>query len=125
LLSTVGDYLQFARLLLNDGELGDTRLIGRATAELMRSVFVPDSMPGRSAGEGFGLGVRVITSAVAHNSLLSDGSFGWSGVYNTHFFVDPEERVIGMFMAQVAASERRFLLREDFETAVMQALVDE
>ena len=124
LFSTAEDYLRFALVLLNDGELDGTRLLGRRTAELMRSAFIPDELPGRSPGEGYGLGVRVITDAVAGNTWLSDGSFGWSGAFNTHFFVDPQERVVGIYMTQVTGFRGGFQLMDDFETAVMQAIVD-
>ena len=90
----------------------------------MKSVFVPDTLPGRTPGEGYGLGVRVVTDPAARNTLLSEGSFGWSGAFNTHFFIDPDERLVGVFMTQSAFLESRQQLRDDFETAVMQALVD-
>jgi CubicO group peptidase (beta-lactamase class C family) len=124
LFSTAEDYLQFARMLLNGGELDGTRLVSRPTVELMVSPFIPASLPGRTAGEAYGLGVRVVTDRAARNTLLSDGSFGWSGAFNTHFFVDPEERLIGIFMTQSAFLETRQQLRDEFETAVMQALID-
>ena len=124
LFSTAEDYLKFALVLLNDGRLGGTRLLGRRTVELMRSVFLPDTVPGRPDGEAYGLGVRVVTDAAARATLLSDGSFGWSGAYNTHFFVDPEERIVGIYMTQVARLGRGFGITDDFETAVMQAIID-
>lgn len=124
LYSTAEDYLQFALVLLNDGELDGQQLLGRRTAELMRSPFLADSLPGRNPGEGYGLGVRVITDAVANETWLSTGSFGWSGAFNTHFFVDPVERVVGIYMTQVSGFPGAFTLMDDFETAVMQALVD-
>ncbi|HEX7000032.1 MAG TPA: serine hydrolase domain-containing protein [Gammaproteobacteria bacterium] len=125
LFSTAEDYFKFAQMLLNGGELDGVRLVGRKTVELMTSVFVPDTLPGRTPGEGFGLGVRVVTDPAARNTWLSAGSFGWSGAFNTHFFVDPAERLVGVFMTQSAFLATRQRLRDDFETAVMQALVDE
>ena len=77
-------------------------------------------LQGRQAGEGFGLGVRVITDSAARGTWLSEGSFGWSGVYGTHFWADPKENLVGIVLAQT--SSRTFL--SDFENAVMQALVD-
>jgi CubicO group peptidase (beta-lactamase class C family) len=124
LFSTAEDYLKFALMLLNGGRLDDVRLLGRRTVDLMASVFVPDTLPGRTAGEGYGLGVRVVTDPAARSTLLSAGSFGWSGAFNTHFFIDPEERLVGVFMTQSAFLETRQQLRDDFETAVMQALID-
>jgi len=125
LFSTAADYARFATMLLNDGELGGTRLLGRKTAELMRSAFVPASLPGRTAGEGYGLGVRVVTDRAARATLLSNGSFGWSGAFNTHFFIDPEEQIVALYMTQSAFLPTRQELRDDFETAVMQAVESE
>lgn len=124
LYSTAEDYLQFALVLLNDGELDGKQLLGRRTAELMRSAFLPADHPGRNPGEGYGLGVRVITDAVANETWLSTGSFGWSGAFNTHFFVDPVERIVGIYMTQVTGFPGAFTLMDDFETAVLQAVVE-
>jgi CubicO group peptidase (beta-lactamase class C family) len=124
LSSTVRDYLQFAQMLLNGGELEGQRLVGRRTVELMASVFAPDTLPGRTAGEGYGLGVRVVSDPASRNTLLTAGSFGWSGAYNTHFFIDRRERIVGIFMTQIANLETRGEIRNDFETAVMQAVID-
>jgi CubicO group peptidase (beta-lactamase class C family) len=122
LFSTAEDYLQFAQMLLNRGQLNGRRLLSSKVVELMTSVFAPDTLPGRMPGEGFGLSVRVVTDPAARNTLLSQGSFGWSGAFNTHFFVDPTEEMIGIFMTQVANLEARGEIRNDFETAVMQAI---
>jgi CubicO group peptidase (beta-lactamase class C family) len=86
LMSTAEDYLQFAQMLLNGGVLSGRRLLGERTVTLMSSVYAPDSLPGRPRGEGYGLSVRVVSSAVDRNTFLSDGSFGWSGLFGTHFW---------------------------------------
>ncbi len=124
LSSTAEDYLRFALMLANGGELDGARILGRRSVETMASVFSPDSLPGRNPGEGYGLGVRVVSNPAARNTWLSQDSFGWSGAYNTHFFVDPKEKLIAIFMTQVAFLETRGELRDDFETAVMQAIVE-
>jgi CubicO group peptidase (beta-lactamase class C family) len=123
LFSTAEDYLQFASMLLNGGQLEGKRLLGSRTVELMATVFAPDTLPGRVAGEGFGLSVRVVDDPASRNTYLSEGSFGWSGAMNTHFFIDPKENIIGMFMTQIGNLESRGEIRNDFETAVMQAIV--
>ena len=123
LSSTAEDYLRFALMLANGGEIDGARILSRRSVETMTSVFAPDTLPGRNAGEGFGLGVRVVSDPAARNTWLSQGSFGWSGAYNTHFFVDSKEKVIGIFMTQVTFLETRGQLRDDFELAVMQAVV--
>jgi CubicO group peptidase (beta-lactamase class C family) len=123
LFSTAEDYLQFALMLMNGGQHDGKRLIGTRSAELMASAFAPDTLPGRAAGEGYGLGVRVVSDPAARSTFLSKGSFGWSGAYNTHFFIDPKEKIVGIYMTQSAFLESRGQMREDFETAVMQSIV--
>jgi CubicO group peptidase (beta-lactamase class C family) len=120
LMSTAEDYFKFAQMLLNDGELQGTRLLAPRTVEIMRSPVVPETTPGRVVGEGFGLSVRVITNPLARNTFLSAGSFGWSGGFGTHFWVDPKERVIGILMSQTDTTQ----VRPALETAVMQAIVE-
>jgi len=120
IMTTAETYAQFAMMLANGGELNGVRILSPRTVELMGSAFIPSSLQGRPAGEGYGLGVRVVTDAAARRTWLSEGSFGWSGVYGTHFWVDPKENLVGILLAQT--SSRTFL--SDFENAVMQALVD-
>jgi CubicO group peptidase (beta-lactamase class C family) len=123
LYSTVEDYLQFALMLLNRGQLDGKRLLSTRSVDVMSSVFAPDTLPGRLAGEGFGLSVRVVDNPAARNTYLSKGSFGWSGAFNTHFFIDPTEHIVGLFMTQVVGLATRGEIRDDFETAVMQSIV--
>ena len=94
LTSTAEDYLRFALLLANLGELDGTRLLSRRSVEMLASAFAPDTLPGRNAGEAFGLGVRVVTDSAARTTWLSPGSFGWSGAFacaglTSHNFVSP------------------------------------
>lgn len=120
LMTTAEDYAQFAMMLANGGELGGVRILSPRSVELMRSPHVPDTLPGRSPGEGFGLSVRVVTDPVEQRTFLSKGSFGWSGFYGTHFWVDPVENLVGVYMVQTFAPGSW----EAFETAVMQAVVE-
>src|SRR5262245_12091155 len=119
LFSTAEDYAQFALMLANGGELNGRRLLSPRLVELMGSVFAPDTLPGRPRGEAYGLSVRVVVDPVARNSFLSEGSFGWSGAFGTHFWVDRKERLIAVAMTQTANQEFRL----DFENMVMQAVI--
>ena len=119
LVSTVDDYAKFAQMLANGGELNGKRILSPRTVKLMSSVHMPASTPGRAAGEGFGLSVRVIEDAIRGNHRISDGSFGWSGAYGTHFWVDPKEEIVAVMMIQTPIRE----MRPEFENAVMQAIV--
>ena len=119
LFSTPADYAQFAMMLANGGELNGKRLLSPRMVQLMGSVFAPDTLPGRPKGESYGLSVRVVNDPVARNSFLSEGSFGWSGAYGTHFWVDPKQKLAAVVMTQT--SNQEFL--RDFENMVMQAVV--
>jgi CubicO group peptidase (beta-lactamase class C family) len=119
LVSTAPDYAQFALMLSNGGEWNGTRLISPRAVDLMGSVFAPDTLPGRPSGESFGLSMRVVNDPAARNSFLTEGSFGWSGAFGTHFWVDRKENLIAIAMTQT--SNQEFL--RDFENMVMQAVV--
>lgn len=122
LVSTAEDYAQFALMLSAGGQWNGKRLLSPKTVELMSSVFVPDSLPGRLPGRAYGLSVEVVTDPVAAGRRVSKGSFGWDGAYGTHFWVDPQEKLIGLMMIQTDNPDRQ--ADRDFENAVMQAIVD-
>ena len=86
----------------------------------MAAVHVPDTLPGRPRGRGFGLSVQVVSDAVAANLRVSDGSYGWDGAFGTHFWIDPKEKIVGILMVQTPNQE----VSRDFENAIMQAVVD-
>jgi CubicO group peptidase (beta-lactamase class C family) len=119
LFSTAEDYVQFGQMLLNGGQLNGKRLLSPRLVELMGTVYAPDTLAGRPRGEGYGLSVRVVNDPIARNTFLSEGSYGWSGLFGTHFWIDPKEKVVGVLMAQTSVPG----IREDFENAVMQAIV--
>jgi CubicO group peptidase (beta-lactamase class C family) len=120
LFTTAEDYLQFGLMLVNGGQLNGKRLLSPRTVELMSSVHIPDTLPGRARGESFGLSMRVVSDPAQRGVFLSKGSFGWSGAYGTHFWVDAKEKLVAVYMTQTANQEAR----ADFETAVMQAIVE-
>ena len=120
LYSTAEDYIPVGMMLANGGELNGTRLLSRKSVEMMSAAHVPDTLPGRPAGEGYGLSVRVVTNHAVRGTMLSDGTYGWSGAQGTHFFVDPREQVAGVLMVQTTNPE----LRRDFEDLVAQSIVD-
>jgi CubicO group peptidase (beta-lactamase class C family) len=120
LISTAEDYIPMGVMLANGGQLNGKRLLSPKTVEMMRAVHVSDTLPGRQPGEGYGLSVRVVNDHAKRGTLLSDGSYGWSGVYGTHFFVDPKEQVVGVLMVQTSNQE----VNLDFENMVMQSLVE-
>ena len=120
LYSTAEDYIPLGIMLANGGEMNGRRLLGRKTVEMLGAVHVPDTLPGRPAGEGYGLSVRVVTNHAARNTMLSDGTYGWTGAQGTHFFVDPKEQLVGVLMVQTSNGE----IQREFEDLVAQSIVD-
>lgn len=127
LWSTADDYAQFAQMLVNGGELNGRRLLSPRTVDLMASNHVGElyagagtSSGGRVQGMGFGLSMEVVLDAIRANRRTSNGSFGWDGAFGTHFWVDPKEKLVGVLMVQTP----RTGVTRDFESAVMQAIVD-
>lgn len=127
LMSTMRDYLQFAQMLANGGELGGTRLLARKTLEWMTSdhlAGMPQARNGLSylpgPGYGFGLGFAVRTEPGAAFIPGSVGDFTWSGLAGTYFWIDPREDLLGIFLMQ--APEQRNHYRQLFRNLVYAAL---
>ena len=56
----------------------------------------------RGAGWSFGLGFAVVADPAAAQTALPAGSYNWGGIYGTGFWVDPQNRVVGVVMTQTA-----------------------
>ena len=125
LSGTAQDYLRFAQMLLNGGELDGVRVLGTKTVELMRQNHLPPNIPSIAPGStatGYGLGVSVTLNVAALGRLNSVGSFGWSGAATTTFSVDPEENLTCVIMAQLMPNDAGLMQR--VETLIYQAIVD-
>jgi CubicO group peptidase (beta-lactamase class C family) len=105
LVSTAPDYARFAQMLLAGGSLDGVQILKPETvAEMTRSQIgdLPLEIP--TNGDGFGLGVAVVSEAVAStvgSALGSAGSFSWGGFYNTLFWVDPQEKLVAVVLTQI------------------------
>jgi CubicO group peptidase (beta-lactamase class C family) len=109
LISTADDYLKFARMLLSDGELDGVRLLKPETVRLMRTNRLTDAqreIPFMGIpfwmGQGFGLGLSVITDPEkqAWMGAGSKGGFGWPGAFGTWWQGDPEEEMVIIYLIQ-------------------------
>ncbi len=106
LFGTLGDYFRFAQMLCAGGSLDGTRVIGRKTLDLMHANHLPPSLlpieigGGPLLGYGFGIGSRVLLDAAASGISGTQGEFGWSGAAKTHYWVDPREGIVALFMTQ-------------------------
>lgn len=129
LVSTAADYLRFAQMLLNQGELDGTRLLSRKTIELMTVNHLPAELapirigPNALGGFGFGLGFRVLLDLAQAEIAGSVGEYGWAGAANTYFWIDPKEALIGILMTQFMPSGYHPVSR-DFRVLTYQAIID-
>ena len=128
LFSTAPDYMRFARMLLNRGELDGARILAPKICDLIHMNHLPAALlPYEIAGlprsgYGFGLGSRVLMN-VAESALPgSVGEFGWAGAATTYYWVDPQEALVGVLMAQSMVSFEP--ITRDFRVLAYQALVD-
>jgi CubicO group peptidase (beta-lactamase class C family) len=128
LFSTIGDYMRFAQMLLNRGQLEGVRILAPKIVDLMHMNHVPTSLlPWEiggppSMGYGFGLGSRVLLN-VAESALPgSVGEFGWGGAAKTYYWIDPQEELIGILMAQYMAGWDE--PEKDFQILAYQALME-
>ena len=125
MVATTMDYARFCAMLLGNGRLGETRLLGRKTVELMTSDHLgtiagpPELLP---PGHGFGLGFAVRTSAGMAPFPGSVGNYYWSGAAGTSFWVDPAERLFAVLMIQ--APVQREYYRVLFRDLVYAAVTD-
>ncbi|MFT4769528.1 MAG: CubicO group peptidase (beta-lactamase class C family) [Glaciecola sp.] len=132
LLSTASDYLRFCQMLLGGGALGEQRIIGRKTLELMVANHLPSgadlasvAMAGFSEthheGVGFGLGFASKIQPVRNGYPASRGSYYWGGLASTLFWVDPQEELAVVFMTQLIPSST-FNFRGQLEALIYAAL---
>jgi CubicO group peptidase (beta-lactamase class C family) len=105
LVSTASDYMRFAQMLLNGGELEGTRILKPETVEFMRQNHAPttvaDSAVQLGPGMGFGMDVAVFLDPAAAQSSVGTGTFWWAGAAGTWFWIDPVNDVVFVGMSQI------------------------
>lgn len=100
LSGTAEDYARFLQMYLNHGELNGTRLLSRTTIETIMANQIGD-LWGEDPDAFYGLAFRVQTDkgeGLGGNG--SNGTFSWGGYFNTSYFADPEEQILGILLKQ-------------------------
>jgi CubicO group peptidase (beta-lactamase class C family) len=121
LVSGAGDYLRFARMLLNRGQLDGERILGRKTVEFMLQNHLPNKLDTPGIGLGYGLGILLDPARAM--MMGSAGSFGGGGAAGTDFWVDPQEEMIGILMLQMIPGSQ-YPISQDFKTLACQTIID-
>ncbi|MFD7699926.1 serine hydrolase domain-containing protein [Streptomyces caelestis] len=134
MVASAHDYHRFMELLRRRGELDGTRLLSPATVDLMTRNHLPGGadlrafgsrpahdVPGND-GVGFGLGVSVVVDPSRTQAPSTAGSYGWSGVATTTFWVDPGRDLTVQFHTQVRPRSSHTVFR-DLKRLVHEAVV--
>jgi len=107
LVAPIDDYMRFARMLLNGGELDGARLLKPSTVRIMstdqldRRVKERQWLPGKgNVGFGFDFAVRVGPPKTAEENRGATGEFFWDGAATTLFWVDPANKLTAVFFVQ-------------------------
>jgi CubicO group peptidase (beta-lactamase class C family) len=129
LVSTIADYAQFSRMILNRGELNGKRyLSAESYAQMTTDQIGPSSgvardddyFPGAAFGFGFGFAVRVDTGKAEPPELGAIGELEWDSGSGPAFVIDPAHDMIAILMVQVGA--KRGEVQHAFKKLVYEAL---
>jgi CubicO group peptidase (beta-lactamase class C family) len=119
LVSTAMDYARFCQMMLDEGKVGNTRLLSRKSVELMTH----DELGKIGPDQGFGLGFGIEGIKTPLSELGTPGAYSWGGFFYTAFSIDPKEQMIVVFMAQLHPTGDLTLDRQVHELAY-QAIND-
>ncbi|MFH8799040.1 serine hydrolase domain-containing protein [Streptomyces sp. NPDC017936] len=135
MVATAYDIHRFMELLRRRGELDGTRLLSPGTVDLMTRNHLPGGADLRTVGSrpahdepgndgvGFGLGVSVVIDPERTQAPSGLGTYGWSGVATTTFWVDPGRDLTVQFLTQVRP-RRSLKLYPDLKRLVHEAVTD-
>ena len=109
LVSTADDYLAFARMLLQGGEIDGTRVLAEDSIRLMTTNRLTPAQRRNLQfgipffmGQGFGLGLSVVEDAKRKSWMGAGtpGTFGWPGLFGGWWQADPSQRTVMVWLQQ-------------------------
>ena len=116
LVTTVGDYMRFCLMLDGGGQLAGARILQAETVREMTRNQLPEGVD----GDGFGLGFGIVGPNAEPGP--SPGSYHWGGAAGTFFWIDPAERLIGVFMPQRIGAPGR--IQRSLQRLVYEAIAE-
>ena len=104
--STAYDYALFGQMLLNGGELNGKRILSPATIQIMVSNQIGESLMRGDTNKTrrFGLGFGILTDYAERTLMIPAGSYGWDGMFASHYWTDPKNKMVVVFYAQYLAN---------------------
>jgi len=109
LVCTAADYLRFAQMLANSGELDGARILSPTTVDLIMTNHLASILGDRPMGSvlagaqgvGFGFCGSVVTDVGLSGAAGSNGEYSWGGAASTNFWVDRKQRLVGLVLTQL------------------------
>jgi len=103
LASTAYDYALFGQMLLNGGELNGKRILSPRTIQLMTSNQIGDRLMWGDTNKTrrFGLGFGILTEYAERTLMIPAGSYGWDGMFASHYWTDPKNKMVVVFMRNI------------------------
>jgi CubicO group peptidase (beta-lactamase class C family) len=124
LVSTIDDYMKFARMLQAGGKLGRARILKTETVKLMATDALPREVTDKSwlpskgqVGFGIDFAVRIAPPKDAAESSGAVGEFFWDGAASTLFWVDPANHITAVLFTQMKPFDKVHL-HKTFRDAV-------
>jgi len=136
LVSTIGDYMRFCRMMLHGGALDGVRILSPKTVALFSLNYLEGGQelaamapPGAFSesgydGIGFSIGCGVNVDVARTRLPGTTGEYFWGGAASTAFWIDPKEDLTVVFMTQVMGSDARLTLRRDLRTLVYSSITE-
>lgn len=122
LCSTAEDYAKLCQMLLNQGQFNGKRILSRKTIEMMTTNQIGDLELWERKNK-FGLGFEIYTEKSFGKLPGSVGAFEWSGMYHTHYHIDPKEQTIQVIMFQVYPA-KSWGIEKQIQQLLAQAIID-
>lgn len=112
LVSTMDDYLDFCKMLLNGGELNGKRVLSEEAVQLILTNQLPEETTyEENMGYGLAGGVNLI-----------NGEYGWAGAASTKFWINPQQKMVVITMAQLMPADYSYA--DTFKKIVDRAVID-
>ncbi|MGN1443773.1 MAG: serine hydrolase domain-containing protein, partial [Acutalibacteraceae bacterium] len=123
LYSTVDDYENFARMLCNDGVLNGKQFLKEETVRQIHTEAPPIHLE-PEPGQVWGLGVRIRQDGKKGNFNSTEGTYGWSGAFGTHFFISPKDKLTAVWLTNISnAGGSGYPVSKEIERLVFDTFV--
>tara|TARA_Y100000389_G_scaffold90276_1_gene86841 strand:+ start:2353 stop:3546 length:1194 start_codon:yes stop_codon:yes gene_type:complete len=129
LVSTLGDYSNFCKMLLNGGSYNGKKIISQNSINLMTKKYSQSYPNEEFADTGklgfyYGFSLFVLENPEIDNTNSTKGIYGWSGYHNTHFWIDPEKQLFAIFLSRSRQGVSNIDTQKEFRRAVYKTVMN-